>query len=61
MIKVNAERTRAVDDAPVFGIACYEIRPDDPETGHHVGVLQSPGDAERWLRTGEPKPTKVYG
>jgi hypothetical protein len=60
---ISKDKTRVINDAPVFGIAAYEGSSDgEVWQGHHVGVFGDKKDAKRWLKTGSPKPpVRVYG
>ena len=56
MIRLNREITRAIDDSPAFGVACYEGSVKDGRfVGVHCGCCKDLVDAERWLAGQAPK------
>lgn len=60
--KLSEDRKRGLDYSPVFAIAAYEIREHDGRLiGHHCGIFERRVDAEKWLKTGKPQPTRIHG
>ena len=58
----NTDRTRAISDEAVFGIAAYVGEVENGQfTGRHAGIFPDLAQARAWLRGENMQPLIVYG